>query len=142
MELAVETSRALYSADAQSLDVLLTLTALDAGAQPEGAPAKRSKGAKGASAKSAPPPLYLSCVLDVSGSMDGRKIAELAQTMSYISKNLCVAAPGPLPTRPRSARALPPPTLTHLNPPNPPPETQTTTSPSSLSTTRRKRRCP
>jgi hypothetical protein len=111
MELAVETSRALYSADAQSLDVLLTLTALDAGAQPEGAPAKRSKGA---SAKLAPPPLYLSCVLDVSGSMDGRNIAELAQTMSYISNNLCVAAPGPLPTRPRSARGSP---STHLNPP-------------------------
>lgn len=84
MEITVETSRALYSADAQSLDVLLTITAADV------APIK-AKRARGAAAGAAPPakvPLFLSCVLDVSGSMTGQKIAELAQTMSYITKNL------------------------------------------------------
>ena len=73
MSISLESCRALYAAGAGPASVLISVTA----------PTEVAEAAAAAS-----PPTFLSCILDVSGSMEGSKLHELKATMQYIVNSL------------------------------------------------------
>ena len=81
----------VYSASATTAELLVTFEAPSAAMAEAVEERPRKKGRKAEAAappKAASPPVYLTCALDVSGSMTGQKLCEVQQTMLYIASTL------------------------------------------------------